>query len=480
MTTTYEQHVEKLSRVLTSDIGNLIESESYMDGDFRLQTIGLGAPPELEYIQTNPGWSSTYVRSIEERLDVEGFRVSGASDSIDDLWQWWQDNNLDEESGLGHTDALTFGRSYITIAAPDVKAGDDPNSPIIRLESPLHMFAEIDPRTRRVTRAVRLYRTDNGEPGSAPSNVADKATLYLPNETVYLSRANGEASPWSVDPDGITKHRLGIVPVVPLTNKGKLSNRYGRSEISTELRQLTDAGARTLMNLQAASELMAVPLRVLMGVRKEDLVNEAGDQASIDELYYGRLLALSSDAAKAFEFKAAELRNFTDEMSELAKQVASATGLPPQYLSFSSENPASAEAILASESRLVKLCERKARMFGGSWEQAMRLALRVMKREVPQEYTRLETVWRDPSTPTYAAKADAATKLYGNGQGPVPKEQTRIDLGYTAAQRDQMKEWDKDDQKAIAALAAIVGPPKTPDSSSTNPPKPHGTQTAHA
>jgi hypothetical protein len=447
--TTYEKDVEDLANVLRTDSPNLEESQGYLDSTYRLKTIGLGAPPEMRYLRADVGWPSLYLRALEERLDVEGFRVSGQSDNVDTLWKWWQDNNLDEESSLGHMDALTFGRSYITVAAPG--EGDDFDYPLIRLESPLSMYAEIDPRTQKVTRAVRLYKT------TRDTVLSDKATLYLPNETVYLRRPNGSGAQWEVEGDKVA-HGLGIVPVVPLTNRSRLSNRYGMSEITAEVRSLTDAAARTLMNLQGASELMAVPLRVFFGVDKNDLL---GDGETVNDAYYARILALQNDAAKAFEFSAADLRNFTEELSELAKQFAAATGLPPQYLSFSSDNPASAEAIQAAESRLVKTCERKARMFGGAWEQAMRLALRVMGQEVPEDYRRLETVWNDPATPTYAAKADGATKLYANGAGPIPKEQVRIDLGYSAVQREQMKEWDKEDNQVLTALARITNPPAT-------------------
>ena len=443
MTSTYADHVQELSNRLAADIPDLEESQSYLDANYRLETIGIGAPPEMEYLRVNMGWPAVYLGAIEDRLDVEGFRVAGSSDNIDLLWQWWQDNDLDEESSLGHMDALTFRQSFITVAAP---GDDDDDFPIIRLESPLWMRAEADPRTRKITRAVRLYKTTND------TAVPDKATLYLPDRTVYLRRDGGMASDWMLDGPEVI-HNLGTVPVVPLTNKAKLADRYGQSEISPTLRSLTDAASRSLMNLQAASELLAVPLRVFFGVDKDHLTGEDG-QATVNDVYYGRILALKNEAGKAFEFSAADLRNFVEEMSELAKQVASETGLPPQYLSFSSDNPASAEAILASEARLIKKCERKARMFGGSWERAMRLAMRVMGLEVPKEYRRLETVWRDPSTPTYAAQADAAFKLYSGGTGPVPKEQIRIDLGYTDTQREQMRKWDQDEMQDMLGAYA--------------------------
>lgn len=465
----YDKTVEKLSNRLSAQKGCLEESKAYRESTYRLKTIGLGTPPEMRYFRTHVGWPGLYLRALDERLDVEGFRVDGQSEGVEELWKWWQDNGLDEESGLGHMDAFTYGRSYITIARP--LPDDEIDSPIIRLESPLSMIAEIDPRTRRITSAVRLYKTD---PTTGPegSDIADAATLFLPDKTVYLKRSAGPIHQWVTDGKPVN-HNLGVVPVVPLTNRHTLSDLHGTSEISPELRTLTDAAERTLMNLQSASELMAVPLRVFMGVSRDQLTGEGG-VATVDEAYYARIMTLRNESAKAFEFSAADLRNFTEELSELAKQVASYTGLPPQYLSFSSDNPASAEAIIATDSRLVKKCERKAKMFGGSWEQSMRIATKVMGKKVPEEYNRLETVWRDPSTPTYAAKADAATKLYANGSGVIPKEQARRDMGYTQTQRENMRGWDQEERKTLIddlynTTKAVADATPKPDPASQKP-----------
>ena len=49
----------------------------------------------------------------------------------------------------------------------------------------------------------------------------------------------------------------------------------------------------------------------------------------------------------------------------------------------------------------------------------MQLASRMMLGSIPEEYRRLKAILADPSTPTYAAKADAATKLVG-GKPVIP------------------------------------------------------------
>jgi hypothetical protein len=125
-------------------------------------------------------------------------------------------------------------------------------------------------------------------------------------------------------------------------------------------------------------------------------------------------------------------------VNHYARLVSALTGLPPHYLGFSTDNPASADAIRSSEARLVKRAERKHRLFGGSWESVMRLYLRFRDGAVDERAASLETRWRDPATPTYAAKADAVTKLFQVGLLPV--EAAWEELGYSETRRTQLRE----------------------------------------
>lgn len=425
----------------------LADNAAYYEAERRPDAIGVTVPVQMQKLLAHVGYPRLYINAIAERQELEGFRLGGADSADEELWDWFVANNLDIESTLGHTDSLVHGRSYITISKPDpsLDAGRDPNIPIIRVEPPTALHAVTDPRTRQVTKAIRAVYDDEG------SQVI-MATLYLPDRTVGWIRDQGQ---W-VPVINVT-HGLGIVPIVPIANRTRLSDLYGTSEITPELRSMTDAAARVLMNMQATAELMAVPQRLIFGVKPEDLGVDPDTGQSFFDAYLARILAFEDAEAKAQQFSAAELRNFTDALQEIAKQVAAYTGLPPQYLSTASDNPASAEAIRSAESRLIKTVERKNVIFGGAWEEAMRVAYRVMKGgDVPPDYYRMESIWRDPSTPTYASKADAASKLYANGAGVIPKERARIDLGYTEAERAEMKKWDEE-ENPLGLLSSLTG-----------------------
>lgn len=414
----------------------LKDAKNYYDSIRRPDAIGVAVPPQMRGLLAHVGYPRLYVDSIAERQEVEGFRVAKSDSANEELWDWWQANNLDIEATLGHTDALIYGRAYITISMPDpaIDLGVDPEIPMIRVEPPTSLYATIDPRTKQVTQAIRaVYNADQTEVISA--------TLYLPDQTIQWIKQEGA---WAVLTQ--VSHGMMVVPVVPLQNRTRLSDANGTSEITPELRSVTDAAARILMDMQGTAEIMAIPQRLLFGVKPEDIGVDPETGEKLFDAYIARILAFEDPDAKAQQFTAAELRNFVDALDALDRKAAAYTGLPPQYLSTNSDNPASAEAIRSAESRLVKKCERKNKIFGGAWEQAMRIAYKAMNSgDIPPEMYRMETVWRDPSTPTYAAKADAASKLYANGMGVIPKERARVDMGYTIAEREEMQAWDAEE-----------------------------------
>lgn len=438
----------------------------YYLSNARPNAVGIAVPQEMRKLLAYVGYPRLYVDSITERLKLEGFRLGGQDEADTDLQAWWDYNNLDVQSILGFSESLVMGSSYITIAAPNpqIDLNWDPTIPKIQVESANTLYAIVDPNTRQVAQAVRVVM---GAEGTPQDGQIQYVTLYTPMQTIAWPYISGQAQAPITIP-----HNLGVVPVVPVPNLTLLSDVYGTSEITPELQSVTDAAARILMDMQGAAELMAVPQRLLFGVKPQDIgVDPATGQSQYDA-YMARILAFADPEGKAFQFAAAELRNFGDALDQLDRKAAAYTGLPPQYLSFSSENPASAEAIESSEARLVMKCERKARVFGGAWEQAMRIAKAVMgggmQSLTPDDY-QMEAIWRDPATPTYASKAAAAAQLYGGGLGVIPKEQARVDMGYSVQQRLQMQDWDKRESAALqlAGLYAPGQPIKQPGTGSS-------------
>lgn len=418
-------------------------SAEYYNSEARDLAVGIATPPQLRKLLAQVGIPRLYVHAITDRLALEGFQLGTTAEADEDMWAWFKANSLDTQAALAHIDALVYGRAYITVAQP----GEDdknnpllvPDIPIIQVESPLALYAEVDPRTNTVQWAIRVVKNNDGDTVAATLYLMDRTELYIDNE--------GE-----LELDESVAHGLGVVPVIPIVHRQSLTDTYGTSIITPEIKSITDAISRAMMNMQTASELMATPQRIIFGASAEEI---NGDALTGLELYTSSYIYVDDPAGRAMQLPAAELRNYTEAMEFMLKMAASYTGLPPQYLSFSTDNPASAEAINASETRLVRTCEMVSHEFGDAWERAMRIALIVMGQQLTLDHFRLETLWRDPSTPTMAAKADAVAKLYANGTGIIPLEQARIDMGYTSEQRKKMQEWDA--QNPMNQLGAMYG-----------------------
>lgn len=372
--------------------------------------------------------------AFEARLDLEGFRFAGDSSGDENLWDVWQANDLDEQSQQGHLDSIALSRAYVIVGSPD--ATDDP--PVVTVESPLQVFARRDPKTRKVVSAVK--RWDEGEPTLGP--LEQHAMLYLPNSTRHLVRT---AQGWRVT-GTIDEHDLGRVPVVPLVNRPRILRPDGLSEFHDVIAP-ADAMNKMATDMMVSGEYHMMPRRWATALKESDFVDENGQALSVWSRDAGTLWTTENKDATFGQFKESDLANFRDTIKFLVQIVVQLAALPPHYGAFggSDSNAASADAIRSSESQLVKRVERKHTYLGGSWEAVQRLILRFQTGQWDPRARSLETLWRDPSTPTVAQKADATLKLASPIQGGLailPLEQARIDLGYTSEERRRMAEMD--------------------------------------
>ena len=395
-------------------------------------------------------WPQLVVDSAEERLDVEGFR-NGEAEADEDLEAIWQANDMDAGSQKAHLDALVMRRAYAIVGANE----DDDSMPLITVESPLEVAHHRCPRTRRILAAAKWWTEGEG------SDRVDHATLYLPDVTSWWVKDGGD---WKPSPkDAPDEHGLGVVPVEPIVNRPRLRPRKGCEEGVSDLSAvipLSDAACKIMTDMMVAAEYHAVPRRVALGFDEADFVDENGNPVGAFARAIGRVWATEKtrqDGADVLQFPETNLSNFHDTIKLLASVTAAVSGLTPQMLGLTTDQPASADAIRAAEARLVKRVERKQKAFGGSWARVMRLALLIRDGQLDPRAARLQTIWADAATPTVAQRADAAVKLHQ--AAIVPLRQTREDLGYSPPQIERMEEEDERD----AALALGLAPaPKRP------------------
>jgi hypothetical protein len=368
---------------------------AYYDGMKTITDLGISIPPQLRGLHTVIGWPRVGVDAVDGRLDVDTIRYADGSDSSE-LVELWDANRLWHESQLVHLDALVYGHSYMAVGSGDV---DGPA--LITVESPMDMTTSYDARARTVTAGLREYVEEGGERA---------AVLYLPYTTISL--VEGDTG-WEII--GRDDHDVGVVPIVRFSNRQRISQRTGASEITPEIRSITDAACRTLLGMEVSREFFAAPQRYILGASEGAFEDQEGNPLGAWETYIGRVLGLERDEdgnlPEVGQFPVGDPSAFTRIIDLYARIMASLMAVPPQMLGYTTDNPASADAIRSAQDGLVVKAERKQRLFSTPHADALRLGLLWRHGELPEAARSIDIMWRNPATPTLAAQTDAAVKL---------------------------------------------------------------------
>lgn len=444
------QLVTALNQEMQRQRKKLLRYDAYYEGEQPLRYMAPALEAEIgdRITQLVINWPRMCAEAYENRSDIEGFRYAGQDTSDAKLWEMWQANDGDEQAQQAHLESLINGRAFVIVGSGETV--DDP--PVMTVEHPLQMVAHRDPKTRKVSAALKRWKDDDR---------VEWASLYLPDDTIQFIRKRGQG--WVED--SRDNHQLGRPPVAVLLNRGRLLRQLGISEFH-DIIPVADAANKMATDMMISGEFHAMPRRWAIGMTAEDFEDEAGNPMSTWSAVAGRLWATdrSPKEVAVGQFQESDLQVFHSTLKVLAQLAAQLMFLPQDYMSFTSDNPTSADALRSSESRLVKRCERKHTVWGGGWEDVQRIMIRIDSGTWDPAARSLETVWRDPSTPTIAQKADAVVKL--KTAGILPVEFARQELGYTSEQRKRMAEEDVKaaDQGLLGSLAGQFRQPANANS----------------
>jgi hypothetical protein len=349
---------------------------------------------------------------------------------------------MEHESGLAHLDALMFGRAFVMVGTRPDGDPDDPDAPLITVESPQNMAATYDAASHQVTAALQRYRYWGQE----------ATALYLPDVTIHLVRPQG--GEWELRERD--EHKLGRCPVVMLANRARSNDRYGKSEITPELMSWTDAACRTVLRMEISAEFFAAPQRYVIGASESAFVDTDGNTLSALESYLGRVWGLERDEEGNLPtvgtFAASDPTPHTNQLIALTRLVSARTGIPQNSLGFAAENPASAEGILAADATLNRRSKRRARGFGPEWREVMKLALLIGGNgTLPADAHKIEVLWTPPETPTPMETSQAIVSQIAAQAIPAQSDVTLTALGWSPMQIERLKA----DQAKAANAAAL-------------------------
>ncbi len=445
MTTEIEKVRNRLIRTLQREHPGLERADKYLEDEQPLKFLSPVLQQELgdRHAPIVIGIPRYATEVFDHRLEIRGFQVGSENTDLslsERMTDWFEFNDGGFLAQQAHFEGLGLGRAYAIVGPNE----DDPDMPILTVESPFDCIHELDPASRAVRYGLKEW-TDEGK--------VRWVTLYTDQGTRTTWRR--DRSEWVEDSSEDYGFRLcSMQPIIPnarILGRFRL-NRYDQRlgrPVFQAIITIIDALNKIASDMMVSAEFHALPRRWATGLNENDFIDEAtGKALDVYSMIAGRIWASNEDKAKFGQFAEADLKNFHDTIKLLVQVCATLLGLPADFLGFQGENPTSADAIRASESQLVKRAERMQGALSPTWSTVQRLrALHAGEPDV-RELRQIEVGWRSAATPTKSQEADAVTKLVttkdSQGRSIIPLEQARIDLGYTAAQRRAMNKMDSD------------------------------------
>lgn len=381
------------------------------------------------------------VSSLAERLSVVGFRTDGPDSAPDEaLWRLWRRNGLDLGQAQAHVDALVYGRSFVLVWA------DPTGDPVVTVESARQVAVERDPASRTVTSALKRWVA--ADRAYAVLYEPDRITRYVSAATVS-DPSSMPASSWETT--DVLANPLGVVPMVPMVNRGRLLDVDGVSEMADVL-DLADALNKLVADMMVTSEFYARPRRWATGL--EIVEDEDGNPVkpfspALDDVWQSE-----APETKFGQFDAARLDGYHDAVSLITQQIGALSGLPPHYLGLHGDQPASADAIRSAEASLVARAYAHQSTFGAAWADVARLMIAVRDGTDPSSLD-VEVEWANPETRTPSQTVDAIVKLKSIG---LPMSFLLDELGLTPAQVERvLADVETESMRAASASAAAFG-----------------------
>lgn len=409
----------------------------YYDATAAIKNIGLAVPESMVNVEVVLGWPEITVDSLDERLDWLGW--SSATGDVSGLMKVFRDNQLAHEFDKAKLDALVTGVGFLEVSAGDVDAGETPV--IVNAVSSMDATFRWDERRNRVASGLVRKFGDNGEMF---------LTLYLPDQTVSVVRSEGKETVH------VSEHNRGRCGLIPVMNRKRADQARGKSEITKAIRYYTDHGVRTLLGMEYNREIYTTPQRWFSNVYAEDFGFQEGDTAA-EVAARGVKIAMNRAAIlepnidedgqpgpepKTGQYQSAPPTPYIEELKMAAQMCAAQSGVPVSYFGFHSENPPSADAIRAQESRLVKRAERRQSLFNQPLRNDLAYVIQSILNEGPVDrefIASLDVVWRDAATPTRAASVDAAGKLVAANILDADSEVLLEMVGFTPEQIERVQ-----------------------------------------
>lgn len=304
---------------------------AYYDMKVSVSELTSILPKEFGWLAYSLGWCAKAVDSVADRIVFDKF--SNDDFGLNEIYRLNNSDVLLDDSVLS---ALISACSFIYIGQ------DETAYPTMQVIDGGNATGIIDPVTKMLTEGYAVLERDE-------YNQPLLEAYFRPYQTDYYVRGKLDESLTFV-------HNAPYALLVPVINRPDAKRPFGHSRISRTCMHITQAVLRTFRRMDVSAEFYSFPQKYILGLSDDaEFNNRAATISSF--LNIGK----DEDGEKPTigQFQQQSMTPYAEQLRAYASVFAGETGLTLDDLGFTTDNPASYDAIRASHESL-RLTSRKA------------------------------------------------------------------------------------------------------------------------
>lgn len=320
-----------LKKKLAAKRLRILTRYAYYDMKVSVSELTSILPKEFGWLAYSLGWCAKAVDSVADRIVFDKF--SNDDFGLNEIYRLNNSDVLLDDSVLS---ALISACSFIYIGQ------DETAYPTMQVIDGGNATGIIDPVTKMLTEGYAVLERDE-------YNQPLLEAYFRPYQTDYYVRGKLDESLTFV-------HNAPYALLVPVINRPDAKRPFGHSRISRTCMHITQAVLRTFRRMDVSAEFYSFPQKYILGLSDDaEFNNRAATMSSF--LNIGK----DEDGEKPTigQFQQQSMTPYAEQLRAYASVFAGETGLTLDDLGFTTDNPASYDAIRASHESL-RLTSRKA------------------------------------------------------------------------------------------------------------------------
>lgn len=378
-------------------------------------------------------WCSVVIDAVLDRLELEGFQVTGDENAGTKLTELFTRLHIDLEADDAHQASLATSQAYMIVWKQDGETVAYYNDPRL-----CHVFYEDDnPRKKRY--AAKWFNRADG---------SQEITLYYPDHLEHWVTAKLKDNQVIEKPEAFTlaengreDNTFGVIPVFELKSPGEIF----------KIITIQDAINKLFADQMTAAEFGAILQRWI--ITNADVGSLKNSPNEIWSIPAGDGTGQQTSVG---QFDATPLSNFSNEIDKCINWIAIITRTPKHYFMATGAN-ISGEALLAMEGPLNKKAGKRQKRFSAQWQDIAAFMAQLEGMDVKPE--NIKPVWK--RVESIQPLTEMQTVQTGTGAG-VPLESMLTHAGWTE------KEVDDVTKKKDAALRKRVNTVRVPVATDPN------------